>query len=319
MRVRWLSGAALVALCSLAMAQDFPAKPIRFVLGFAPGGFGDITVRMLGQKITQITGQQVIIDNRPSAGSVISASMVARSEPDGYTLALAGSGTAASASLFKSLPYNILNDFVLVTSLGVAEVVLITGPDSQLATVQQIVAFARENPGKLNIASGNIGSTQYLAAELFKSMAAIDAQVVPFKSMSALVPAVRSGEVHVAVEMLGPMMAQIRSRQLKAVAIGGERRFSMLPDVPTVAEAGVPGYQASSWNGVSVPRGTPRQIVDRLHQLFAAALDAPDVRQKLMEIGITPRSLTPEQTRQLMISDIAKWKAVIERANIPRQ
>jgi tripartite-type tricarboxylate transporter receptor subunit TctC len=317
--LRSLSGAALAALWAVSAAQTFPVKPIRFVLQHAPGGFGDITVRLLAQKIGPRLGQQIIIDNRPSAGAIVAANMVAKAEPDGYTLLLTGSGTAVSAALYKSLPYDVLNDFVQVTSMGVAELVLLTGPDSRLNSFPDVLAFARQNPGKLNIGSNNVGSTQHLAAELLKSMAGIDAQVVPFKAISGLITAVRSGEIHAAIEFLGPVMPQIKANALRALAIGSERRFAGLPDTPTIAESGVPGYQASSWNGVSVPRGTPRPIIDRLHQEFAAAVALPDVRQRLQELGITPRALTPEQTRELMIADIAKWKAVIERAKIPRQ
>ena len=317
--LRWLATATLAAACGAAAAQTYPVKPIRFVLQHAPGGFGDITARLVAQKMSASMGQQVIIDNRPSSGAIVAANIVAKAEPDGYTLLLTGSGTAASASLFKSLPYDVLKDFEQVSTMGFAELVLVTAPDSKFRTVADVLAFARQNPGKLNIGSNNIGSTQNLAAELFKSMAGIDAQVVPFKASSGLIAAVRGNEIQVAFEFLAPVIQLIKGNALKALAVGASQRFAGLPGTPTVAESGIPGYHASSWNGVSVPAGTPRPIVDRLYKEFAAAVNAPDVKQKLQEMGIDAKAYTPAETRKLMISDIAKWKAVIERAKIPRQ
>ena len=317
--LRAVAAVACAALCAHAFAQAYPAKPIRFLLQHAPGGFGDITVRLLARKLSDSMGQQVIIDNRPSAGAIVAANIVAKAEPDGYTLLLTGSGTAASASLFKSLPYDVLRDFAQVTTMGFAEIVVLSAADSKFASLADVLAFARQNPGRLNIGCNNIGSTQHLASELFKSMAGIEAQVVPFKAISGLLTALRGGEVHIVIELAAPVMQQIRSNAVKALAIGSKERFVGLPAVPTVAEGGVAGYQASSWNGVSVPARTPRPVIDRLYREFAAAIAMPDVRQRLQDMGIDPRAYTPEQTRELMISDIAKWKAVIERANIPRQ
>lgn len=302
-----------------AIAQTYPAKPIRFILQHAPGGFGDITARLIARKMSESMGQQVVIDNRPSAGAIVAANVVAKSEADGYTLLLTGSGTAVSASLFKSLPYDVLKDFAQVSTMGFAEIVVLTGPDSKFNSLADALAFARQNPGKLNIGCNNIGSTQHLADELFKSMAGIDAQVVPFKAISGLITSLRGGDVHIAFEFAAPVVQQIRANTVKGLAIGSKERFAGLPGLPTIAESGVPGYQASSWNGVSVPARTPRPIVERLYREIAAAVAAPDVRQRLQEMGIDPRAYTPAQTRELMIADIAKWKAVIERANIPRQ
>lgn len=318
-RLWWGLLFAGAAVCALATAQPYPSKPIRFVLQHAPGGFGDITARLIAKKMSESMGQQIIIDNRPSAGAIIAANMVAKSDPDGYTMLLTGSGTAVSASLFKALPYDVLKDFAQVSTMGFAEIVVISSPDSKFSSIADVLAFARQNPGRLNIGCNNIGSTQHLAAELFKSTAAINAQIVPFKAIAGLLTAVRGNEIHVAFELLGPIMQQIRSNAVKAIATGGRERFAGLPGVPTIAESGVQGYQASSWNGVSVPARTPRPVIDRLYSEFAAAINAPDVKQRLLEMGVDARAYTPEQTRELMVADIAKWKAVIERANIPRQ
>ncbi len=310
---------ACVVFAATAVAQAYPSKPLRFVLQHAPGGYGDITVRTLTRKMSESMGQQIIVDNRPSAGAIIAANMVAKSDADGYTLLLTGSGTAVSASLFKALPYDVLKDFAQVSTMGFTEILVLTGPDSKFTSLAELLAFARQNPGKLNIGCNNIGSTQHLAAELFKSMAGIEGQIVPFKSFAGLLTALRGGEIHIAFEYVAPVVQLIKANTIKALAIGAKERFVGLPNVPTTAESGVPGYQASSWNGISVPAKTPRPVIDRLYREIVAAVAAPDVQQRLREFGIDPRAYTPEQTRQLMISDIAKWKAVIERANIPRQ
>lgn len=319
--IDWLLVLSALAVAGVlpAFAQTYPAKPIRFVLQHAPGGYGDITARTVARKMGDSMGQQVVVDNRPSAGAIVAANMVAKAEADGYTLLLTGSGTAASASLFKSLPYDVLRDFAQVSTMGFTEIVVLAGPDAKFNSLADVLAFARQNPGKLNIGCNNIGSTQHLAAELFKSMAGIDAQIVPFKAFSGLLTALRGGEIHVAFEYVAPVVQLIKANTIRALAIGAKERFSGLPNLPTTAEAGVAGYHASSWNGVSVPARTPRPIIDRLYREIAAAVAAPDAQQRLRDLGIEPKAYTPEQTRELMISDIAKWKAVIEKANIPRQ
>lgn len=301
------------------LLSSYPNKPVRFILQHAPGGYGDITARLIARKMSDSMGQQVIVDNRPSAGAIVAANIVAKSEADGYTMLLTGSGTAVSASLFKSLPYDVLKDFAQVSTMGFTEIVVLAGPETKFNSLAEVLAFARQNPGKLNIGCNNMGSTQHLAAELFKSMAGIQGQIVPFKSFSGLLTALRSGEIHIAFEYVAPVVQLIKSNTIKALAIGSKERFSGLPNLPTAAESGVPGYQASSWNGVSVPATTPRAVIDRLYREIAAAVAMPDLQQRLRELGIEPRAHTPEETRALMISDIAKWKTVIEQANIPRQ
>ena len=311
--------AALAGACGVANGQAYPAKPIRFLVPFAAGGIGDITARLTAQKMSENLGQQVLVDNRPSAGMIVTAEAALKAEPDGYTMVLTGNGTAVSASLFKSLPYNILTDFVQVSTLAVFDLVLVTGPDSQFKSVADVLAFARANPGKLDIGTVSIGSTQSLAAALFKSMAGIDAQTVPYKATPALLNSLRAKDIPLAVEFLGPVTSQLKSNSLKALAVMSHRRFAGLPETPTLSESGVPGFQASSWNGVSVRAKTPRAIVERLNKEIVAAVNSPEVKQRLQELGVEARSSTPEQMRELMASEIVKWKAVIERANIPRQ
>lgn len=316
---RWLAATALAAICSAAAAQTYPFKPIRFFLPFAPGGIGDLTARLVAQKMSENIGQQVVVDNKPGAGMILSATAALQAPADGYTMILAGNGTAISATLFKSLPYGILTDFMQVSTLASFDLVVLVPPDSKFASLAQVVAFAKNNPGKLNLGTVSIGSTQNLSAELFKSVTGIEAQIVPFKGTPALIAGLRSNSIDVIFEFLPPVLSQIRGNAVKALAVASAQRFPGLPDTPTAAESGVPGFQVSSWNAVSVRANTPRPIVDRLNREIVAALNSADVKQKLQDLGAEARPSTPEQTRELMVSEIARWKTVIERANIPRQ
>ncbi len=316
---RWFAAAALAAICGAAAAQAYPAKPIRFLLPFAPGGIGDLTARLVAQKMSENIGQQVLVDNRPGAGMIISATAAMQAPADGYTMVLAGNGTAISMTLFKSLPYNILTDFMQVSTLAAFDLVLLASPDSKFGSLAEVIAFARRNPGKLNLGTVSIGSTQNLGAELFKSVAGVDAQIVPFKGTPALIVALRSNNIDIAFEFLPPLLSQIRSNAVRALAIAAPKRYSGLPEVPTTAESGLSDYQVSSWNAVSVRAGTPRPIIEHLNKEIVAAVNSPEVKQKLHDMGAEARPGTPEQTRELMRSEIARWKTVIERASIPRQ
>jgi tripartite-type tricarboxylate transporter receptor subunit TctC len=244
---------------------------------------------------------------------------VARAEPDGHTMFLMSNGTAVTASLFKSLPYDTLKDLAPVSTLGTFDLAVLVPADSPFKTLGELVAFAKANPNKLNIGSINIGSTQNLAAELFKSSADIDAQVVPFKATPELIGALRGKQVDVGVEILGPTLTQIKAGAFRALAVTGKKRSSVLPDVPTAVEAGVKGFQASSWNALAVPGKTPRATIDRLNKDIAAALGKPEVKKKLADLNIDADPSTPDEAAQLLVSDIQRWAAVIQRAGIQKQ
>jgi tripartite-type tricarboxylate transporter receptor subunit TctC len=264
-------------------------------------------------------GQQVLVENRPSAGGIVASEAVAKAEPDGYTLLFLTNGNAVSVSLFKSLPYDTVRDFAPVSTVGFFDLVLIVDAASKIGSVRDLVAYSKANPNKLNIGTINPGSTQNLAAELFKSMSGIDAQVVPFKATPAVITALKGGDVQAVLEILAPVMALIKGGAVRALAVTSDKRYSGLPEVPTVSESGVPGYQASSWNAVAAPAKTPKAVIERLNREVNAAVSAPEVHKRLGELGVEARAGTPEALHTLLVSEIAKWKGVIERAGIEKQ
>jgi tripartite-type tricarboxylate transporter receptor subunit TctC len=286
---------------------------------FAAGGAGDLTARIVAAELTLSLGQPVVIENKPGAGGVVAASTVARADPDGHTMFLMSNGTAVTASLYNSLPYDTLKDLAPVSTLGTFDLAVLVPADSPFKTLGELVAFAKANPNKLNVGSINIGSTQNLAAELFKSSADIDVQIVPFKATPELVGALRGKQVDVGVEILGPTLTQIKAGAFRALAVTGKKRSSVLPDVPTAVEAGVKGFQASSWNALAVPGKTPRPIIDRLNKDIVAALSKPEVKKKLADLNIDADMSTPDEAAQLLASDIQRWGSVIQRAGIPKQ
>jgi tripartite-type tricarboxylate transporter receptor subunit TctC len=310
----------LAALTGSVLAQEkFPARPITLVLAFAPGGAGDLVSRRIGQKMSEHIGQPVVIENRPGAGGVGAALQVRQARPDGYTMLLAGNGMTISSVLFNKLPYSLTKDFRPVSTLAFFDLALIVDGQSKLRSVRDLVAYGKANPGKLTIGSARIGSTQHLAAELFKSMAGLDALIVPYKSTGDMLGALRTGDVQAAVEIVPPILGQITAGNVRALAVAGSRRFPGLPDVPTVAESGVPGYEATSWAGVVVPARTPDAVVAQLQKAVAWAVAAPDVQSALQAQGYVARAGTPEEMTQRIQQDTAKWKAVIDKAGVPKQ
>jgi len=312
--------AALLLWPALVLAQAYPSKPVRIVVPFGPGGVADITTRTIAPKLSEgLGGQQVIIDNMPGAGGIRASETVARADPDGYTLLLLTNGNAVSQALFKSLPYDPMNDFAMISTVGYFSMVLVTGPESKAKTLKELIAMAKANPGKLNIGSITPGGTQHLAAELFRSTAGIDAVVVPHKTTGEVIIATRNGNLDLSVDFIAPLLSSIRSGALRALAVTAGKRFSGLPEVPTVIEAGVPGYDVASWNALAAPAKTPRAIVDRVHGALVKALAAPDVQSRYAELGVEGRASTPEQLREFFIAESKRWSGVVERAKIPKQ
>src|SRR6266853_276454 len=300
-------------------AENYPTQPIRILLPYGAGGVADITARVVAQKLSQTLGQQVLIENRPSAGQVVATEAVMKAEPDGYTLLWFNQGHAVSVSLFNSLPYDPARDFLPISTVGFFGMALVVDAKSPYKTVKDLIAAAKASPGKLNVGTTSPGGTQYIAAELFKSMAGLDFQTVPFKTTPLIITSLKGNDLQAMVEILAPMIPQIKSGSLRALAVTFDHRFAGLPDIPTLAEAGVPGYEASAWNGVAAPLRTPKAIMDRLNREINAAVGAPEVKQRLQDLGVDAQGSTPEALRDLLVSETAKWKKVVEAAKIPKQ
>ena len=316
---RWVAAVVLGLLSCALAAQTFPSKAIRIVVPFGAGGVADLTARAVGQKLSESLGQPVVIDNKPGAGGVVAGDAVAKAEPDGHTLLLISNGTAVSAGLFKALPFDTLRDFAPISLLATFDIAIITTADSKLKTLADLMAYAKANPGKLNLGTINIGSTQNLAGELFKTASGIDVQIVPFNGTPAVITALRGGQIDAAVEILGPVMAQINAKALRALAVTGNMRSVVLPDVPTARESGVGGLVASSWNGLAAPVKTPAAVIARLNKEIVAAVNAPDVKKKLHELNVEAQSSSPEQASELLAGEVKRWGDVITRAKIPTQ
>ncbi len=321
---RLVTGAALSllggALASpLAHAAGFPDKPLRIVVPFGAGGVADLTARTVAQHMSETLGQPVVIDNKPGAGGVVASDLVAKAAPDGYTLLLMSNASAVSAGLFKSLPFDTLRDFAPVSVLGTFDIAIVVPANSPFKTLPELLAFARAHPGKLNIGSINIGSSQNLVAELFKSLAAVEVQIVPFNGTPAVVTALRGGQVDAAVEILSPVLPQIQAKALRVLAVTSAQRSPALPDAPTSKEAGLPDLLASSWNALAAPAKTPAPVIARLNQAAVAALQNPEVRQKLQTLNVQAQPGTPEQASQLLASEVKRWGDVIIKAKIEKQ
>lgn len=318
----WLLAALLAlgaAMPQQASAQAYPAKVIRLIVGFAPGGVADITARLVAPKLSEALGQQVIVDNRQSAGGILAAELVAKADPDGHTLLLISGGNAVSASLYKALSYDPINDFAMVSTLAFFDLVIVADPAFPGGSVADLVAAARAKPGTLNFGTVGIGSTQHLAGELFRSMAGIDAVPVSYRATPALMNALKGREVDVMFEILAPVLGQIRQGALKPIAVTSARRFAGLPEVPTAMESGLPGYDVASWNGIAAPAKTPPAIIERLNRELVRALALPEIQQRFTELGVEARSSTPDWLKAFLVSESEKWGRVIAQARIEKQ
>ncbi len=312
----------LAALClapGLALAQSYPSKPIHVVLPFGPGGVADITTRTIAPKLGDELGQPIVVDNMPGAGGIRAAETVAHAEPDGHTLLLLTNGNAVSQALFKSLPYDPANDFAMISTVGYFSMVIVTGPQSKLSTLRDVISTAKANPGKLNVGTITPGGTQHLAAELFLSTAGLEALVVPHKTTGEVIVAVRNGNVDLAFDFIAPLLSAIRSGQLRALAVTASKRFPGLGDVPTVIEAGVPGYDVASWNALAAPAKTPRPVIDKVRAALIKSLATPEVQKRYTELGVEGRASTPEELKNFYAAETKRWTRVVERAGIPKQ
>jgi tripartite-type tricarboxylate transporter receptor subunit TctC len=314
-RRRLLGGLALAAVAVPlgAFAQAYPAKPITIVVPFAAGGTTDILARVIGQALTKDLGQSVIVDNRAGAGGNIGAQFAAKSPADGYTLFMGTVGThAINQSLYKKLPFDPIKDFAPLTRVAMVPNLLVANPAKPYKNVKELIAYAKANPGKVNFGSSGSGSSIHLSGELFKAMAKVDMVHVPYKGSAPAVTDLLGGQIDVMFDNMPSAIQHVRNGRLRPLAVTTARRSPELPDVPTVAEAGVPGYEATSWFGMFAPAGTPAPVVARLNAALAKVLADPEVKKKLAEQGAEPYSEKPEQFAEFIRQETAKWSKVVK-------
>ena len=315
--VRHVLAALAASIALSAFAQSYPSKAIRLIVPFAAGGGNDNIARLVGKRLTDSVGQPLVIDNRPGAGGVLGAELAAKSAPDGYTLFLGGVGShALNPNLIEKLPYDPIRDFAPVILLARAPLILVVHPSVPARTFAEFVAYARNNPGKLNFASNGNGSSAQLAAVMFDSMAGAEMVHVPYKGLAPALTDLLSGQVQLMFSSVVAILPHIRAGKLRALAITGEKRMASLPEVPTVAESGFPGFEASSWYGILAPAGTPRQIVVKLNAEFLKALEQPEVRNSLIADGAEPVGDTPEQFAAYIRSEKERLGKLIRDAKI---
>jgi tripartite-type tricarboxylate transporter receptor subunit TctC len=311
--------ALLAAFALPAAAQKYPDRPVKIVLPFGAGGVADVTARIVADKLGDRLGQRFVIENMPGAGGIAAANAVLAAPPDGYTLGLVTNGTAISAALFKSLPFDPVRDFQMVSTLGTFDLVFAVNADSPFKTLADLIRAAKEQPGKLNVGTINVGGTQNLGAELFKSMANIDIQIVPYRNSPDIVVALLRNDVQMLVEFPPAVKGQIADGKLRLLATSGPRRSPLMPELPTADEAGVGGYEVTSWNGVFAPKGAPNEVVATVNKALTEILAMPDVGKRLSELGIEAKSGGPDELMALFKSDVKKWADVIEKAGIEKK
>jgi tripartite-type tricarboxylate transporter receptor subunit TctC len=302
-----------------AHAENYPARAVRIIVPYGPGGIADVTMRLVAQDISKRFGQQFFIENRPGAGGVVGMQTAREAPADGYTLVMVGGGLTIAKALFKSLPYNIETDFTPISTTASYGLVITTKTGSPYKTIGDVIAHAKAHPGTLNFGTINAGSAQNLSAELFRTMANLDVTIVPYKTTPDLANAVLRGDVDVAFEYYAGFQSPITGGQMVVIATTARERASNLPDVPTVIESGVPGYEVTSWNGLAVPAGTPTDIVAKLNQAVGEALKAPEVQKFSNSAGMDARGMSSDDLHSRIKSDVAKWSQVIEKAGIKKR
>jgi len=311
--------ALLLATGGAGHAADFPTKPIRIFVPYGPGGVGDLTVRILAQKMGENIGQRLVIENRPGAGGTIAMRAVLDGPADGYALGEMGNGQSIAATLFTHLPYDVLKDFAPVSVAGAFPVLIAVAGASPYHSLKDVVAAAKKNPGKLNLGAINPGSTQNLSAHLFRQITGAQFAIIPYRTTPDLVTALLRGDVDVGFDYYAGFEGSLAGGKLRIIATSGETRDPLLDDVPTAQESGFPQFVVTSWNGLTARAGTPPEIITLLNREINRALTAPDVQQKARRLGIEARGSTPEEMQARLAHDIAKWREVIDKAGIPKQ
>src|SRR5215475_888815 len=309
----------IVVAFSSARAETYPSKPVRIIVPYGPGGIADVTMRLVAQDLSRHFGQQFFIENRPGAGGVVGMQAAREAAADGYTLVMVGGGLTIAKALFKSLPYDIETDFVPITTTASYGLVITTKASSPYKTIKDVIANAKAHPGTLNFGTINVGSAQNLSVELFRTMADLDVTLIPYKTTPDLANAVLRGDVDVAFEYFAGFQASITNGQMTVLATTGRDRASNLPNVPTVIESGLPGYEVTSWNGLAVAAGAPANVVTQLNRAVGEALKSPEVQKFSNDAGMDAHGMSSDDLRNRIKADVLKWAQVIANAGIKKQ
>jgi tripartite-type tricarboxylate transporter receptor subunit TctC len=314
-----VAAALALAAAGGAHAQEWPTRPIHVIVGAGPGGGTDIITRIIAAPLSDLLGQPVVVENKQGAANLVAAGSLVKAPKDGYTAYMINNSHGVVAALYRNLPFDSVNDFAFVSFTGVAGLVLVTRKDFPANNVKELIAAAKAEPGKLNFASVGNGTTQHFSGELFRQLAGIDVKHIPYRSTPAAVTALLAKEVDFTFELVQPVLGQVRAGELKALAVTSPERYAALPEVPTVAESGLPAFQVMSWYGLTFPAGTPQPIIARMNQALREVLARDDIRAQLIKVGATARTSTPEELRQHVVNEIAKWSAVRETAGIEQR
>jgi tripartite-type tricarboxylate transporter receptor subunit TctC len=313
---RWLFAIASVLSCSAALAQAYPARPIRIVVPYTPGGFTDVTTRIVAAELSKNFGQNIIVDNRPGANSIVGVDIVSKSSPDGYTLASVIPAHAANQTLYPKLPYHSVKSFAPVSLAASAPLILCVTNALPAKSVKELVAFAKSRPGKLAFASSGVGASAHLSMELLMMMTGISMVHVPYKGTAPALVDLTSGQVQVMFDVPSSMLPHVKAGRIRALAMASEKRYAAAPDLPTISESAVPGYASGSWVGFLAPAGTPREVVAKLGKEIMGIVNRPDVRERFIQIGIEPVGNSPEAFTAFLKNEVAKWEKVIRTANV---
>ena len=310
---------ALPPLFPLMVHAQYPQRAIKMIVPFPPAGATDVVGRIVAQKLTERLGQSVVVENRPGAGGSIGSDLVAKAAPDGYTILMATSSTHSIGPMLQKLPYDPIRDFAAITHVANVPNVLVVSPKLPVANVKELIAYARANPGKLNFASSGVGTIVHLNAELFKMLTGVDMVHVPYKGTALSIPDVANGNIAMLFDSLASVMPHVKAGNVRPLAVNAPQRSPLLPEVPTLAEAGLPAFDRYTWFGMFAPAGTPPEVVRRLQAEVAAALKAPDLRERFEAVGAEPVGSTPEQFVERIRSDSVKWSEVIKAGNVKVQ
>ena len=314
------AGGLLPLRSAVSLAQaNYPTRPVRVIVPFAAGGQADITSRLVAERLGEKLGQRFVIENQAGPGGIVAARSVLSAPADGHTLGLATNGTSISVAIYNALPFDPVKDFVTISTLGYFDLLFGANAEAPFKTLPDFIKAARAQPGKLNIGTIAVGSTQELGAELFKATAALDVQIVPYRSTPDVIVGLIRQDVQLMVDFYAPMESALEQNRIRAVGTSGLARTEYLSGVPVVSEAGVPGYEVTAWNGLFAPKGTSTAIVELLNRTVRDILAIPEIKTRFASLGIAAKASTPEELKSRMQSDIGKWAAVIERAHIPKQ